>query len=429
MRPWCRTAIALLTLTGLFTRAQPACADQIILTGGDRISGRILSVTRDAVRIETRAAGIIQISRHDVERLDTDNDRVVDLVSGERIVGRIIADAANSVTVRSLVLGERRVPLDAIDAISDLDAVPLTQVRGRGTASPGAPPQGPAPSAPTQGPPTIGQEPEAPDDIRKVFLRQATVLLNAGQVEVEGAFNYLHTQSVSSILNARFRQFQLPLASRVGLFDRAEGFVSVGVTSVRQDLGFADNVLSHHEAGIGDVTAGFNYELMRETASGPDMIASVAVGAPTGSKPNEQGLSLGTGHWATRLGVQFIRTVDPVALFAGASYQHEFDARYFLGDGVHEIDQGETAGYNFGFGFAVNDNISLSVQVIGSYQSEAKADGQRIFASSREPVSLRYALTYRRSQGTYVEPSVIVGLDDDAPNFALGMSLTHRFGK
>jgi hypothetical protein len=287
--------------------------------------------------------------------------------------------------------------------------------------------QNPATSSPQ--PPTIGQEPEPADDIRKVFLRQATVLLNPGELEVEAGFTYSHTQSVSSLLNARFRQFQMPLAARVGLFPRAEGFVSIPVAHARQDLGFADRVSSRHESGLGDIVAGLTYEVMQETARAPDVVASLAFVAPTGSQPSEAGLSLGAGHRAIHAGVQFIKTVDPVALFAGASYRHEFNARYFLGDGVHDIDQGAATGYNFGFGFAVNDNVSLSMQFLGSYQADAKADGQQLFASSREPASLRYALTLRHSPATYVEPSVVVGLNDDAPNFTIGMSFSHRLGR
>jgi hypothetical protein len=86
-------------------------------------------------------------------------------------------------------------------------------------------------------------------------------------------------------------------------------------------------------------------------------------------------------------------------------------ARYFVNDAVQSVDPGETAGYNFGFGFAVNEDISLSAQITGSYQSNARASGKDIFGSSREPVSLRSALTYRCSPKIYLEPSVTIGLD------------------
>jgi hypothetical protein len=153
------------------------------------------------------------------------------------------------------------------------------------------------------------------------------------------------------------------------------------------------------------------------------------VSAPTGSKPKEEGLSLGSGHWEASFGVQFIKTVDPIVLFAGVHYAHPFESRYFVNDAVRAVNPGEIGGYNFGFGFAVNENISLSAQISGSYQSNAGADGTTVFGSSSEPVSLRSALTYRCSKRTYVEPSVVIGLDDETSDFILGISLTHRFGK
>ena len=432
MRFRCHAAILpLLLLTGLLAaRPAPAYADHVLLTNGDRVSGRIVSVSGEVVRIETAASGIVDIQRRYVEQLATDEPRVVDLVSGERVVGQLATAEGKIVIIRSSLLGDRQVPLDAIDTINAVQPREgsngpgsLAQVQGRGAAA------NPAQAQPqAQQPGAIGQ-PEDVGDIRKIFLRQTTVLLRPGQLEAEAAFSYQHTQVVSTLVNARFRQFEIPLALRVGLFDRAEGFLTIPAAYLRRDLGFAGSGVSTSESGFGDVTAGLNYELAQETARRPDIIASLSVGAPTGSKPNEQGLSLGAGNWSATGGVQFIKTADPVALFGGVSYTHGFRARYFMGDAVHDVDPGEIVGYNFGFGFAVNGDISLSTQMRASYQSDAEADGQKIFASSREPTSFRSALTFRYSKATYIEPSVTIGLDRDTPDFALGLSLTYRFGK
>jgi hypothetical protein len=305
----------------------------------------------------------------------------------------------------------------------------LSSVAGKGTASSIASDNQAVKPAETQKPKPIGQKPEDETDIRKIFLRQTSVLLRPGQIEIEAAPNYTRNQSVSPLLNAKLRQFRMPFAARIGLFNRAEMHVTVPAVYVYQEFAFADNAVSRREFGIGDVSAGLNYEIARETDRWPDIIAFVDVGAPTGSKPNEEGLSLGSGHWEASFGAQFIKTVDPVALFGGVYYAHQFESRYFVNDAVQAVNPGEIAGYNFGFGFAVNENVSLSAQILGSYQSNAKADRATVFGSSSEPVSLRSALTYRCSKGTYIEPSVVIGLDDETSDFILGISLTHRFGK
>ena len=353
-------------------RPAPACADEVILTNGDRVTGRIILATRLVVQIESTAAGVIEIQRRYVQQLRTDEPRVVDLASGERIVGQIVAGPDKTMTIRSAALGDRPVPLDTIEAIQPAESP--SRVRGRGAGSAAAAVQQQAP-ADAQTPKPIGQEPEDREDIRLFFLRQSTVLLRPGQVEVETGMNYEHTQSLSSIFNARFRHFQLPLAARVGLFDRGEAFVTIPAAYARRDLGFADSVVSSHEGGFGDLVAGLNYELRRESAGGPDIIASVSVSMPTGSRPDEEGLSLGTAHWTATTGVQFVRIADPVALFGGVRYEYQFPARYFLGDAEHDIDPGGTGGYNFGFGFAVNE-VRLAERS-GRWKLSGRREGRR----------------------------------------------------
>jgi hypothetical protein len=428
--------VALFLLILLFASPCPqARADQIVLRNGDRISGKILVFSREAVRMQTASAGVIQFERKHVERFSLDDEAVVKLDSGERIAGRIAAGDGSTVLIQSALLGERRIDIDHVDSIQigtspeERAPVALSNIVGKGSAS-SRPSEDQAPSpAPAQQQKPIGRKPPEETDIRKIFLRQSAVLLRPGQLEVEAAPGYLRDQSVSPFLNAKLRQFRMPLSARIGLFPRGEGYVTVPVAYVHRELAFAESAVTHRESGLGDAAAGLNFEIAAETARRPDIIASVSVSAPSGSKPDEEGLSLGSGHWEAGFGVQFIKTVDPVALFGGVSFTHLFDARYYLNDGVHAVDPGMTAGYNFGFGFAVNENISLSAQLAGNYQSASRADGKKVFGSSREPLSLRSALTYRLSGKTYIEPSLTIGLDDDTPDFILGISLTRRFGK
>ena len=428
--------VVVFLLIWIFAAGQSAAhADRLVLTNGDRISGKLIVFTSDIVRIRTQSAGIIQLDRRYIEQLSLDEEAEVELVSGERIDGRITGGEGRTVLIQSLILGERRLAIDKIKEIhirpagQDKSFVELSEVAGRGIPSSAASENPALKQSETQQPKPIGQKPEDETDIRKIFLRQSAVLLLPGQIEIEATPAYTRNQSVSPLLNAKLRQLRTQFSARIGLFNRAEMYVTVPAVYVHQEFAFAENAVSHKEFGIGDASAGLNVEIARETALRPDVIAFMGANAPTGSKPNEEGLSLGSGHWEASFGLQLIKTVDPVALFAGVHYAHQFESRYFVNDAIRNVNPGETAGYNFGFGFAVNEDISLSAQVSGSYQSTARADGAKIFGSSSEPVTLRSALTYRWSKKTYVEPSVTMGLDDETPDFILGISLTHRFGK
>jgi hypothetical protein len=443
---------------------QQACADQVFLTNGDRITGSLVTFTPTEIQLSSPHSGTIHIERKYVQKLATDNRVVVELVSWERIIGRVIPGDGGTVVIQSDILGTRALALDTVKDIhllpsepprvkaesSPLQNIPetgaeqsdrqnetnllsaqLEDVRGKGSESLKAAdkPDNPAAKSTeeTRQPKTIGQKPEDEEDIRKIFLRQNSVLLRPRQAEFEGGFSYLGNQSVSSVANFKFRQFQIPLTLRIGLLDQIEVFVALPFAYAQQELSFADSSTSKDKTGIGDASAGLNFEIFRESARWPEIITVVRVKAPTGDLPQAVGLSLGAGHWAGAVGLQFIKTADPVVLFWGLQYTHEFAARHFFNDATHNIQPGETIGYNFGLGFAVNENVSLSAQVSGSYQWETQADGKIISGSSSEPVSLRSALTYRLSKRTFIEPSITIGLNNDTPNFIIGLSATRRF--
>lgn len=430
---------------------QQACADQVFLSNGDRITGSLITFSPTGVQISAPHSGTIHIERKYVQKLTTDNRVVVELVSGERIIGRITPGEGVTVVIQSDVLGTCDLALNAIKAIhpilpdepSRVNAAPdkseranesnllssrLQDVRGKGSESPTVldKPGAKSPEEIGQVKP-IGQKPEDEEDIRKIFLRQNSVLLRPRQVEIEGGLSYLGNQSISSAANFKFRQFQLPLTLRIGLLDRIEGNVALPFAFAQQELSFAASSTKKDKFGIGDATGGLNFDIYRENARWPEIITTVRITGPTGDQPQEGGLSLGSGHWAGTVGLQFIRTADPVVLFWGFQYTHQFAARHFYNDGDHDVQPGETIGYNFGLGFAVNENVSLSAQVSGGYQWETQSDGTTVSGSSSEPVSLRMALTYRISKKSYIEPSLNIGLNNDTANFIIGLSATRRF--
>lgn len=272
----------------------------------------------------------------------------------------------------------------------------------------------------------IGVKP-AEEDIRKIFLRQASVLLQPGQGEMESGVHYLGKQTSSAVLNVKLRQFQVPLTLRFGLLEGLEGHISTAYLFSRQELSFAETTSSKTKSGWGDTILGGNYELVREKGALPQIILILRVKTPTGEPPKENELALGSGHWGLSLGLQCIKTSDPLVLFWGIQYTHEFAARHYYQDGLHSIRPGDTVAYNLGFGFAVNENISLSTQVLGSYQGETSSDGISLSGTATEPVSFRSALTYRWSKRFFIEPSLTIGLNEDAPDFTLALSFTYRF--
>lgn len=447
----------------LGTGLRDVCADEVVLTNGDRISGRLLSLSQGKVRISTSHSGILETNCEYIQSLNTDNPMVVELVSGERVIGRIESGGEKTIIVHSFTLGDRVLSLMTVASVCLLDknihkktaendaqvigtvdgsnpsrfnneknivSARLQDFRGKGSGAPAAPERITQKAQETSSTPKpIGSKPEDEEDIRKIFLRQTTVLLKPGVKELEVGLDYLSNQVSATVYNARFRQLQVPLGFRIGIIEGLEGSVSIPFTYAKQEFSFADDSVIQDTTGIGDTVLGLNYEILRETARWPDITTLLRIRAPTGAMPSEEGLSTGSGHWAGSFGFQFMKTTDPIVLFWGIRYTHDFPATYFFNDGIYEVQPGDTIDYNFGFGFAVNDNVSLSAQVLGGYQWETELDGQRLSGSSGEPVSLRSALTYRLSRQTYIEPSLRMGLNNEAPDFVIDLTATYRFGK
>jgi len=424
----------------------------VILSGGDRISGMLLEVTRNSVVFSTSHSGVVEISRTSVERLNSTRPMTVLLNSGERLIGRIVSLETGKIRISSQSLGDHTIGLSQVATITPavetadaefeinsrqnklslsragaLSVASQADVRGKGKD--GSSPSGAAVSPDTK--PTVGakpivQRPEDKEDIRDLFPRQASVLLSPGQYELEGGLLYQRTRVDSTVLNTMNRGLSIPLGLRVGLADRWQGFANVQLAYGYQQFSFADDESSLHHAGVGDVSAGLNYQVLRERDGWPDIVASAGFSAPTGRSPyadDGSGVALGTGHWSSNMGLQFIKTVEPVAIFGGLRYTYQF-ARDGLGK---RIKPGNALGYSLGLIFAINDRVSVNGEFIGSVQEATREDGARMVGSAREPMQFRTGLVYRVSKNWYLAPTVTYSLNSDAPDVVIGVSTLHRF--
>lgn len=276
---------------------------------------------------------------------------------------------------------------------------------------------------------------EKPQDTSAVFLRQSTILLKPGDWQFDVGLNYGQSQTeVASLLSNNFpvlqrveeRRVTAPLTVRYGLCDRFETFclLPVGMAALERSDPEFENYTQRF--GIGDLALGVKYLLCQSQDESPDVILNLTGIVPTGGSPFASAgdsAAIGQGFWSLIGGVNVIQAYDPFVLFASLSYQHQF-AREFRGI---DVAPGEAIRYDFGFGLAVTDRFTLSIDVIGGYQFDTSFDGQRLPNSSTEPISLRLALTRRITPTMFWEPFASFGVTDDAGGFTCGMFLTYMW--
>jgi len=223
----------------------------------------------------------------------------------------------------------------------------------------------------------------------------------------------------------RSRAFIAPFSLRYGLSKKMELFTAI---PLGLSLFERDNVLteSHEEAGmLGDITAGFVYQVPKTRFQLPETAFNFSVTTPTSSSSvaalSGDQATLGNGVWKLGMGFNFVESVDPIVFFGGLGYQYQFaeNNRGF------RIQRGDAFNYYFGAGFAVSDDISVSAQVSGLLQDKTSVSGLVIPNSDIEPMSVRLGFMRRLSLKSRIQPSIDFGLTRDAADATVSLRFIH----
>ena len=276
-------------------------------------------------------------------------------------------------------------------------------------------------------PPSLGPAPSDAEDIRRVFLRESSMVLTPGLYEMETGISYSREEGPYPSPNSDVqRQITFPFTLRAGLLPRVEAFLAMPLAYSSRKV--TDGTITQDDdvAGFGDTTGGVSVQLKQRSESWPDIVGSVSMTAPTGEDPYDSDLQVGvgSGFWKASAALQFISISDPLVLFWGFGFGHSFEETY---SGV-DIQPGDAINYNFGFAFAVNPDLSLNTQFLGNFVDQQEKDGVEQSGSANEPMILRLGLTRRWKPDVFLDPYVELGLNDDATDTTIGFAMINRFG-
>lgn len=416
----------------LFLAAYYTTTHALELThGAQQSSERLCTFNQTKVPLLTK--------RNNILCFDSNQPVTLVLKSGEKGIGTLTIDEDGLVSLHSQKLGrltfkqEDIAKITLIEEKTPLTSQSLTKIQAKGVkdvkiaqldeeeSSKKEEKEGEEDDTDT--PETIGEEPD--EDLRQIFLRQSTVLLKPGETEFDISLNYTRNEAG----NSRLRNIDIPISLRIGLTQRLEGFINIPwVWAQNEWLRFSGSTLvvdKDHAVGLGDIRAGLKYLLAYQDKYKPDIIGTLSVNFPTGEEPDPNNVTeatIGSGHWRLSAYLTFVKSYDPAVLFGGIGYTHTFEEER----GGINITPGKRFHYNFGMGFALNSQISLSGQFLGTYQTETKRDDVASTDLSYDLMSFKTGLTYRIAKNRYLEPAVIYGLNDDATDVTLTLSYTQR---
>ena len=121
-------------------------------------------------------------------------------------------------------------------------------------------------------------------------------------------------------------------------------------------------------------------------------------------------------------GLAFVKSIDPVVLFANANYRHTFSEEF--GD-ISLLEPENTVSMSMGYALALNDTLTISTSVSGVYSDTTGFDDATL--RSQESYSLGLGLTSWLAKRLYIEPSVSLGLNGPGNSVAFGVTVPYTF--
>jgi hypothetical protein len=253
------------------------------------------------------------------------------------------------------------------------------------------------------------------------------------------------------------------VTARYGLSDRLSieaslPYVFRDTRFVSGGAGGASSSLSEvtvRSQGMGDATLAAYYQVVKENARWPDVVASLRVKAPTGRDPfglkliQAEGdnsnlnvpaeLPTGSGVWSVTGNVSVLRTYDPVILFGNLGYTwnrpQDFDdiSPVLMAVAPARVSLGQVFQLSGGVAIALNDRAAVSLSVATAMQSatHTRAPGQddesRVPGSSSNSTALNVGASYVLPSGWTFNGQLAAGLTPDAPNFVFALRGSRSF--
>ena len=348
-------------------------------------------------------------------------DELEHLAEQREIPGRRIGNTwrFNCSFLMEWLNGDQR-PVDGTDAPDfrqSLKSEEMSSITGGGAV---AAQDAPTPSNADRGGTDFEQDRigEAPDErtAEDVLLRDQRVLVSPRRVSLNFGQFYSKNDSLvfasadeGNVLAALEQAALLTsFQARFGISNKTEMFVSTSYVSQDSDLFLGSQRLaSSGNSEFGKVLLGARRTLSREGVGRPSIIGTLTAHIPTGDSSRAFGGGLG-----------FVKSFDPVALFASIHYTRTFSEDF---SDIARLEPEDRLDTSMGFALALNEVLSLSGSLSAVFTGATAFPNATL--RQQDAYSLGFGLTSRVSRGVYLEPAVSLGLGQPADGFAFGISV------
>jgi len=240
----------------------------------------------------------------------------------------------------------------------------------------------------------------------ELYLQDQSVTLEKSSWRMGIDLSYTSNESKIFLNQQEARLVQGGLSINYGLTDRIELFGRVPLiyeNYTSRDLLFSEKS-SFSSFNLGNINLGASATLFR-VANGPTITFQTAFQLPTytGKYLNNKSVA--------SVGLTVYQDFDPAFIYGG-----------FSGNKTIGGSRSDGFGYNAGLGFSLNHKLALGAEINGGYSF-----GNQIFLANREYVQLTGRVSIILDQKNLIQPSVSFGLNDNTPDYTLGVQWTRRF--
>lgn len=346
--------------------------------------------------------------------------------------------------------------LERVLTLAELDQ---TVAGGAGAvpSAPGLPSIGPAGSPPPPPPIRPAQAPEGPQAeespagpaapgefevgeevadraLERTLVEQGALLLPFGVAEIQPNFSYTRREvdrvfelqrdtrrEVLVFTELQRDEFETSLTTRLGLPFDSQLDVNFPYQYVDQSevsrlaAGFED---ARSGSGFGDIRVSLGKTLLREGRSWPDLVARAFWDTATG-KSSDDGVSLNDDFNEIGGSLTALKRQDPLAFVGSVSYEHTFEN--------DDIRPGDELGFSIGAFLAASPETSLSFLLNQSFADDLRIGGKVINGTDATTSTLSIGVASLLGRGVLVAISVAIGLTEDAPDYAVQLSVPIRF--
>lgn len=256
-------------------------------------------------------------------------------------------------------------------------------------------------------------DPEEYRALERALVRRGLSVLQQGTWELTPGFVWVHSGS-DAILSSS-DDYIATLDARVGLPWRT--MLGIGIPYyIEADREAGSN------SGFGNLSLRAWKQFLAQGDSNPSLVGSLSYSAPTGEDASGP-VPLGSDFHRLHVNLSASKSIDPLVLFGNIFYSYTFSESI---DGT-KIQPGSSLGARGGTSLAITPEITGNLGLRFSFVDELQHDGVKFQGTEQTIGSLELGVGFLLSKRNFLSLNADIGITDDAPDFAFGVSLPIRF--